>query len=145
MRSLELGRRPSLDVAQSKCYTWRSAHAGMAMDNDSRCIGPRIDEFSDGPHVILAEENIRRLALLDDVCKMQSEHCSETAGELCRLRVRIRDGDADFPLAWLVTLGVLPREHDKRRHLFLSLSLGHRSTTLPPLRHDGQVAHDYVS
>jgi len=117
----------------------------MAMDNDSRCVGPGIDKLSDGPRVILAKENIRRLALLDDVREMQSEHRSEAAGKVRRLCVRIRDGNADFLLAWLVTLGVLPREHGKRRNLFLSLSLGHRSTTLPPLRHDGQVAHDYVS
>ena len=117
----------------------------MAMDNDSRRIGPRIDEFSDGARVILAEENIRRLALFGDVREMQSEHRREAIGKVRRLRVRIRNGNADFPLARLVTLGVLPREHDKRRNLFLSLSPRHRSTTLPPLRHHGQVAHDYTS
>jgi hypothetical protein len=49
----------------------------MAMDNDSRSIGPGIDEFSDGPRVLRAEENIRRLALLDDVREVQSEHRGE--------------------------------------------------------------------
>ena len=145
MRSLELRRRPSLDVAQSKCYARRTAHAGMAMDNDSRSIGPGIDEFSDGARVLLAEENIRRLALLDDVREMQSQHRGEPGRKVRRLRVRIRDGNADLPLARLVTLGVLARQHDKRRNPVLSLSLGDHSTTLPPLRHDGQVAHDYVS
>jgi hypothetical protein len=142
MRSFQLRRRPPADVAQSERYAGRSAHARMAMDNDSPDVGPCVDELSDGLRVIVAEENIRRLAHLDDVGEVQSEDRCKATGEARRLRVRIRDGNADFPLAGLVTLGVLPREHYKRRNL--SFSLWHRSTTLPPLRHDGQVAHDYV-
>lgn len=115
----------------------------MAMDNHARCVRPRIKELHDCARMIRREENIRRLALLDDVSEMQSEHRGEAIGDARRLRVRICDRNADFPLAWLVTLGLLSRENDKLRNL--SLSPMHRSTTLPPLRHDGQVAHDYVS
>ncbi len=93
----------------------------MAMDNDSRCIGPGINELSDGARVILGEENIRRLTLLDDVGEIQSEHRDKATGEVRRIRVRIRDGNTNLPLAWLVTLGVLPREYEKLRSLFLSL------------------------
>src|ERR1700736_353395 len=114
----------------------------MAMDNDSRCIGPGIDELSDGPRVIFGEQDIRRISLLDDIGEVQSQHSGEVTGELRGIRVRIRDGNADFSLAWLITLGVLPRKHDKLRISFLSFR--HRYTTLPPLRRDGQGAHDYV-
>jgi len=113
----------------------------MAMDDDSLCVGPGIDELSDRARVILAEENIRRLSPLDDVGETQIEYRDKVTGELRRLRVRVRDGNADFPLAWLVALSILSREYDKVRNSFLSLR--HRSTTLPPLRDDGQVAHDY--
>src|SRR6202158_2489919 len=137
MRSFQLPRRPSTDIAQPERYARRSAHAGMAMDNDSVCIGPGINEISDGPRVILVEVNIRWFALLDDVGEIQSEDRCKTGGDARRLRVRVRNRNADFALARHVALGVLPREHDKRRNPFLPLS--HPFTTLPPLRRDGQV------
>lgn len=113
------------------------------MDDDSSRIGPAIDELSDGPRVTLGKENIRGLLLLDDVGEVQSQHRGEVTRKLSRISVRVSDGNTYFPLAWRVTLGVFPGKYDKfRNSLFLP---GHRSTTLPPLRRDGQVAHDYMS
>jgi sarcosine oxidase len=114
----------------------------MAMDNDSRRSGPAVSEFSYRSRVILGKENIRRISLLDYVCELQSEDCREIPGQICGIRVRVRDGNANFHSARLVTLGVFSRQHDKLRNSFLSP--GHDSTRLPPLRRDGQVPHDYV-
>jgi hypothetical protein len=114
----------------------------MTMDHDSHRIGPGIYELPDGLRVILGEENIRWLPPFDDIGEAQSQHRGKVAGERRRIRVRVRYGNADFPLARLVTLGVVPRKYDKLRISFLSSR--HRYTTLPPLRRDGQVAHDYI-
>lgn len=112
------------------------------MDDDSSCIGPRIDELSDGSRVMLGKENVRGVPLFDDIGEVQSQNRGKVTGKPSWIRVRVSDRNADFPLAWLVTLGVLARKHNKLRNSFFLP--GHRCTTLPPLRHDGQVAHDYV-
>ena len=107
----------------------------MAVDNDSRCAGPRIGELSDCPRVIFGEENIRRLSQRDDIGEVQSQHRDKALGDARRIRVWIRDGNADLPLVRLVTLGFLPREYDELRNWFLSLR-----HPLPHYHHCGTTA-----
>lgn len=142
MRSLQLRCRPATNIAQSKRHAGRSADAGMAVDNDSPCIGPRIDELQNSAYVILGKENIRRIFRFEDIGEVQSQNRREVAGDIGRIHIGVSDGDADFLLARLVLLGVLSRQDDKLRNLVLSPC--HGSPTLPPLRCDGQVAHDYA-
>ncbi|MEA2705869.1 MAG: hypothetical protein QOH22_657 [Gemmatimonadaceae bacterium] len=143
MGALELRRCPATDVAQPERDSRRTAHAGVAMDDDSSRIGPGIDKVSDGPRVVLGKKNIRRILLFEDVGEVQSQHRGEVVGQPSRIHIRISNGDADFSLGWLVTLCLLSRKHDKLRNCFFAL--GHRSITLPPMQRDGQVAHDYLS
>src|SRR2546423_15721960 len=96
----------------------------MAMHDDPLSVGPGIDELCDGPRVILGGQNIRWLSLLEYIGEIQSEHGKEATREVRWIGVRIRDGNADLALPGLIALGILPREHDKLRNLFLSL--GHR-------------------
>jgi sarcosine oxidase len=115
VRPLQLGRRPAPYVAQAESHAWRSAHAGIAVNHYMRCAGPFLNELLDCARVICREKNIRRLAALDDVVEMQPENRDKAIGDARGLRVRIRDRNADFPLAGLVTLGILTGEDDKLR------------------------------
>ncbi len=74
-----------------------------------------MNELFDCARVGRGEENIRRLAALDDVIEVQPENSGEATGDARRLSVRVRDGNADFPFAGLVTLGLLPGEDDELR------------------------------
>ncbi len=142
MRPLQLRGSPSPNIAQSKGHAGRTTDPGVAVDDDPCCVRPIVDKISDSPCVVLREENIRRVFLFQDVSEVQSEDRCEILGQLCRIRTRIRDRNAYLLAARVVALGILSGEHHEFGNMLLSL--GHASPTLPPLRRDGQVAHDYV-
>ena len=85
MRPLQLRRGPSTDIAQSKRYARRSAHAGVTMDNYSRCVGPAIDEISDDARVIIFGEDAR--APVQDVNWLLREGNVDQSGRVVVLRV----------------------------------------------------------
>jgi hypothetical protein len=113
--SLQLGSRPAPDVGESKRHAGRPAHAGIAVHYYSLGAGPFLNEGFDCARVVRGEENIRRLAALDDVIEMQPEHSGEATGDARRLSIRVGNGNANLPFPGLVTLGLLPGEDDKLR------------------------------
>src|SRR2546423_10517086 len=69
----------------------------------------------DCSRVLGGEENVRHLAHLDDVVEIESEHGGKAGGNSGRLRVGIRDRDADLFAGWLVDFRILTREYNEIR------------------------------
>src|SRR2546423_13072395 len=72
----------------------------------------------DCSRVLGGEENVRHLAHLGDVVEIESEHGGKARGDSGRLRVGIRDRDADLFAGWLVGFRILTREYNEIRRAF---------------------------
>jgi hypothetical protein len=68
-------------------------------------VRPRVEKLRDFMRLVLAEQNVSRLAALDHVVKVESKHGREARRNPGWRSVGVRDRNADLLAARLISLG----------------------------------------